>query len=121
MVAVRSTLTPTDFEVNEGDEVTVAITNIEQTTDELHGFGLLDYNINIVVDPGETKTVTFTAKTEGRLRLLLHELLFGAAPGDAGLPDRQVSEARVSRHDRPMPARVRIASWERRWTSARGS
>ena len=29
----------------------VAITNIEQTTDELHGFGLLDYNINIVVDP----------------------------------------------------------------------
>ena len=62
MVAVRSTLTPTDFEVKEGDEVTVAITNIEQTTDELHGFGLLDYNINIVVDPGETKTVTFKAK-----------------------------------------------------------
>jgi nitrous-oxide reductase len=62
MVAVRSTLTPTDFEIKEGDEVTVAITNIEQTTDELHGFGLLDYNINIVVDPGETKTVTFKAK-----------------------------------------------------------
>jgi nitrous-oxide reductase len=62
MVAVRSTLSPTDFEIKEGDEVTVAITNIEQTTDELHGFGLLDYNINIVVDPGETKTVTFKAK-----------------------------------------------------------
>jgi nitrous-oxide reductase len=65
MVAVRSTLTPTSFEVNAGDEVTVAITNIEQTTDELHGFGLLDYNINIVVDPGETKTVTFAAKQDG--------------------------------------------------------
>ncbi len=65
MIAVRSTLTPTDFEVRAGDEVTVAITNIEQTTDELHGFGLLDYNINIVVDPGETKTVTFTAKKAG--------------------------------------------------------
>jgi nitrous-oxide reductase len=65
MIAVRSTLTPTDFEVNEGDEVTVAITNIEQTTDELHGFGLLDYNINLVIDPGETKTVTFTAKRKG--------------------------------------------------------
>ncbi len=62
MIAVRSTFTPTNFEVQEGDIVTVAITNIEQTTDELHGFGLLDYNINIVVDPGETKTVTFTAK-----------------------------------------------------------
>ena len=46
-------------------EVTVAITNIEQTTDELHGFGLLDYNINIVVDPGETKTVTFKANKKG--------------------------------------------------------
>jgi nitrous-oxide reductase len=62
MVAVRSTFAPTSFEVNEGDVVTVAITNIEQTTDELHGFGLLDYNINLVIDPGETKTVTFTAK-----------------------------------------------------------
>jgi nitrous-oxide reductase len=65
MVAVRSTLTPTDFEVKAGDEVTIAITNIEQTTDELHGFGLLDYNINVVVDPGETKTVTFKAKKTG--------------------------------------------------------
>lgn len=65
VVAVRSTLTPTDFEVKEGEEVTVAITNIEQTTDELHGFGLLDYNINIVVDPGETKTVTFKATKKG--------------------------------------------------------
>jgi nitrous-oxide reductase len=65
MVVVRSTFTPTSFEVQAGDEVTVAITNIEQTTDELHGFGLLDYNINLVIDPGETKTVTFTAKKSG--------------------------------------------------------
>jgi nitrous-oxide reductase len=65
MVAVRSTFTPTSFEVRKGDVVTVAVTNIEQTTDELHGFGLLDYNINIVVDPGETKTVTFTADRPG--------------------------------------------------------
>ncbi|HKW01753.1 MAG TPA: Sec-dependent nitrous-oxide reductase [Vicinamibacterales bacterium] len=62
MVAVRSSFTPTSFEVQEGDIVTVAITNIEQTTDMLHGFGLLDYNINLVIDPGETKVVTFTAK-----------------------------------------------------------
>jgi nitrous-oxide reductase len=65
MVSVRSTLYPTDFEVREGDEVKIAITNIEQTTDELHGLGILDYNINIVVDPGETKTVTFKAKKKG--------------------------------------------------------
>jgi nitrous-oxide reductase len=65
VVTVRSTITPTHIEVNEGDVVTVAVTNIEQTTDELHGFGLLDYNINIVVDPGETKTFTFVAKKRG--------------------------------------------------------
>ena len=45
--------------MNEGDVVTIAITNIEQTRDMLHGFGLLDYNINLVIDPGETKTVIF--------------------------------------------------------------
>ncbi len=65
MVAVRSSFTPTDFEVNKGDTVTLAVTNIEQTTDELHGWGLLDYNINIVIDPGETKTVTFKADKTG--------------------------------------------------------
>ena len=62
MVAVRSSFYPATFEVTEGDAVTLAVTNVEQTTDELHGLGLLDYNINIVIDPGETKTVTFTAK-----------------------------------------------------------
>jgi nitrous-oxide reductase len=65
VVLVRSTIHPTVIEVNEGETVTVALTNIEQTTDELHGFGLLDYNINVVVDPGETKTVTFKATKAG--------------------------------------------------------
>jgi nitrous-oxide reductase len=62
IVAVRSTFTPQSIEVKEGDIVTLAVTNIEQTTDMLHGFGLLDYNVNIIVDPGETKVFTFTAK-----------------------------------------------------------
>src|SRR5512143_166077 len=65
VVLVRSTITPQAIEVEQGDTVKVAITNIEQTTDELHGFGLLDYNINIVCDPGETKTVTFKADKPG--------------------------------------------------------
>ena len=46
-------------------DIAANLTNIEQTTDELHGLGILDYNINIVVDPGETKTVTFKAKKSG--------------------------------------------------------
>jgi nitrous-oxide reductase len=65
VVLVRSTISPTAIEVNQGDTVKIAMTNIEQTTDELHGLGLLDYNINVVVDPGETKTVTFVANKPG--------------------------------------------------------
>ena len=107
MVAVRSTFTPTSFEVNEGDIVTVAITNIEQTTDELHGFGLLDYNINLVIDPGETKVVTFTAE-EGRVPVLLHELLLGAPPGDAGLPAREARQVTDGSWTSPVH---RGASW----------
>jgi nitrous-oxide reductase len=65
MAAVRSTLWPTSFEVRRGDTVTIHMTNIEQTTDELHGLGINGYNINIVADPGETKSVTFAADKTG--------------------------------------------------------
>ncbi|MEW6368562.1 MAG: Sec-dependent nitrous-oxide reductase [Acidobacteriota bacterium] len=65
MVAVRSSFEPTAIEVNRGDTVTIYLTNIEQTTDELHGFGLCEYNINVVIDPGETKTIKFVANKPG--------------------------------------------------------
>ena len=65
LIAVRSSFEPNKIEVNQGDKVTIYITNIEQTTDELHGFGLLEYNINVVVDPGETKTIEFVAEKAG--------------------------------------------------------
>lgn len=65
MVAVRSYFAPHAIEVNQGDRVTIYLTNIEQTTDELHGFGLAEYNINVVVDPGETKTIQFVASKPG--------------------------------------------------------
>ena len=65
MVAVRSSFEPWKIEVNKGDKVTIYLTNIEQTTDELHGFGLNEYNINIVADPGETKVIEFVADKQG--------------------------------------------------------
>ena len=65
MIAVRSNFEPNAVEVNKGDRVTIYLTNIEQTTDELHGFGLNEYNINVVVDPGETKTIEFVADKQG--------------------------------------------------------
>jgi nitrous-oxide reductase len=65
MVAVRSSFEPNKVEVQQGDKVTIYLTNIEQTTDELHGFGLSEHNINVVVDPGETKTIEFVADKTG--------------------------------------------------------
>jgi len=65
MIAVRSFFSPDVIRVNKGDEVTVHLTNIEQTRDELHGFAINDYNVNIIADPGETKSVTFKADKSG--------------------------------------------------------
>jgi nitrous-oxide reductase len=65
MMAVRSSFEPASIEVNQGDHVTIYLTNIEQTTDELHGFGLGEYNINVVVDPGELKVIDFVADKSG--------------------------------------------------------
>ena len=65
MVALRSSFEPSKIELNKGDNVKIYLTNIEQTTDELHGLGLSEYNINIVADPGETKTIEFVANKVG--------------------------------------------------------
>jgi nitrous-oxide reductase len=65
MMAVRSFFAPDVIRVNQGDTVRVHVTNIEQTRDELHGFAVTEYNVNLVIDPGETKTVTFVADRSG--------------------------------------------------------
>ncbi len=65
MYAMRSYFSPGELEVQQGDSVIVHLTNGEQERDMLHGFGVAGYNINLVVDPGETKTVAFRASTPG--------------------------------------------------------
>jgi nitrous-oxide reductase len=65
MMAVRSFFAPDVIRVNRGDTVKVHVTNIEQTRDELHGFAINEYDINLVIDPGETKSVTFKADKPG--------------------------------------------------------
>ena len=64
-IAVRTSFEPTKIEVNKGDKVTIYMTNIEQTTDELHGIGINEYNLNVVIDPGETKVIEFIADKAG--------------------------------------------------------
>jgi nitrous-oxide reductase len=65
MTLIRSAYTPEQFEVREGDEVTLNITNVETVRDMTHGFALPDHNMNISLPPGYTKSLTFTAGRPG--------------------------------------------------------
>jgi nitrous-oxide reductase len=65
MMAIRSRFVPDQIEANAGDEVTIHVTNVEQTTDMIHGLGIGEQNVNVIVDPGETKTVRFTVRKTG--------------------------------------------------------
>ncbi len=65
VVAVRSRFSPDKIEAQVGDTVRIHVTNIEQTADMIHGYGINEHNINIVVDPGETKTIEFVAEKQG--------------------------------------------------------
>ena len=65
MFSIRSYFAPGEVEVQQGDSVILHVTNAEQERDMLHGFGLSGYNINVVMDPGETKTIAFRATKAG--------------------------------------------------------
>jgi nitrous-oxide reductase len=63
--AIRSYFEPGRIQVQEGDTVVLHITNAEQQRDEIHGFGLVAFDKNVVIDPGETKTLKFVARKSG--------------------------------------------------------
>ncbi|HEX5386782.1 MAG TPA: Sec-dependent nitrous-oxide reductase [Gemmatimonadales bacterium] len=63
--AIRSFYEPSRIQVQEGDTVILHITNAEQERDEIHGFGITAFDRNVVVDPGETKTVKLVARKSG--------------------------------------------------------
>ena len=65
MTLIRSAYTPDSFQVREGDQVTLKITNVETIRDMIHGFALPDHNLNIALAPGYTKTITFDAGKPG--------------------------------------------------------
>jgi len=54
-----------DFKVKLGDEVTIILTNLDKVEDLGHGLAIEKYNINFVVNPLETKSVTFKADKVG--------------------------------------------------------
>ena len=65
IVSFAPAYSPTEFNVKVGDEVTIYLTNIDKVEDLTHGFGLPDYNVQFLVNPQETKSVTFKADKPG--------------------------------------------------------
>lgn len=53
------------IKVKKGDEVTITLTNYDKVEDLTHGLALPTYNINFIVNPQETKSVTFKADHAG--------------------------------------------------------
>jgi nitrous-oxide reductase len=65
MMAIRSHFVPERIDTKEGDELIIHVTNVEQSPDMIHGLGIVEQNVNLVIDPGETKTVRLTMKKPG--------------------------------------------------------
>ena len=54
-----------EFKLKKGDEVTLILTNHDKVEDLTHGFAIPKYNINFIVNPQETKSVSFKADKPG--------------------------------------------------------
>ena len=54
-----------EFTLKKGDEVTLILTNHDKVEDLTHGFAIPKYNVNFIVNPQETASVTFIADKPG--------------------------------------------------------
>ena len=65
MASVAPMYSLQEFTVKRGDEVTIILTNLDTVEDLTHGFGLQHYDINFIVNPQQTASVTFKADKPG--------------------------------------------------------
>ncbi|EGV52541.1 Sec-dependent nitrous-oxide reductase [Candidatus Endoriftia persephone] len=62
---IRSHITPEIIEVEEGETVSIHLTNLERAEDETHGFAMYSQNVNLSIEPGKTVSATFKADKAG--------------------------------------------------------
>jgi nitrous-oxide reductase len=65
IVSLAPAFDPREFRLKLGDEVTIILTNHDRIEDLTHGFAIPNYNVNFVVNPQETASVTFIADKPG--------------------------------------------------------
>ena len=93
MVSVAPAYSLRDFRVKSGDEVQVIQTNLDGVEDLSHGFCMSNHDVNMVVNPRGTNSITFTAGASRVRRKLSTADIVVVVPFSLprlipGLPDR---------------------------------
>jgi len=65
LMSVAPSFSMPEILLKKGDEVTITLTNHDKVEDLTHGFAIPQYNICFIVNPQETKSVTFKADKLG--------------------------------------------------------
>ena len=65
ILSVAPAFALTEFRVKSGDEVQIIQTNLDSVEDLSHGFCMSNHDVNMVVNPRATNSITFTAGAPG--------------------------------------------------------
>jgi len=65
MTSVAPKFNTIDFTVKAGDNVQVILTNMDNVEDLSHGFCMCNHDVNMLVNPRDTNSITFEAKNKG--------------------------------------------------------